>query len=285
MIDDILYSYAKNTDGVFVHIKDAVKTDYYYLESKDMEKIQMIVVHGEKLQWHFRSKVKADLIGMTAQHINLQAFICNSLEFYSHEFKCTITAKKSKSEYRLNNNRIVDVAYFDDNNDFLCGIEVVHTNDISVDKFKDLYESDYLIFKVHTHDPKRFIFVNNRKAFDRSIIEAERKIEQYKNKWREEMAETNTGFRKKASEYSGRHIDIEIEYTQVKAEYNRLREKERIIDDEIYRMRNRHNISESYFDSYGLVKNRLEQSDTEEGKLIKDIARITTEINKILLTQ
>jgi hypothetical protein len=144
-MSEILYAYAKNNNGEFVNIKDANRENFYYLESESNEKAEMIVVQGEQLQWHYRSKVKNIAIRMTAEHINLQAEISKNLSFYCQDLGSTINGKKSIIEYRLSNNRIVDVAFFDDNDDFLCGIEVVHSNDISDEKYKDLYESNYLI--------------------------------------------------------------------------------------------------------------------------------------------
>jgi hypothetical protein len=111
-MNEILYAYAKNNNGEFVNIKDANRENFYYLESESNDKAEMIVVQGEKLQWHFRSKVKNIAIRMTAEHINLQAEISKSLSFYCQDLGITINGKKSIIEYRLTNNRIVDVAYF-----------------------------------------------------------------------------------------------------------------------------------------------------------------------------
>jgi hypothetical protein len=162
-MSEVKYNYAKDINNNFVNIYDANRENYYYLESEFDGKVEMIVVQGLQYQWHFRSKISDIAPRMTAEHINLQAKLCNSLQFYCKQFDIHVIAKSSICEYRLPNNRIIDVAYFDENNDFLCGIEVVHTNDINDDKFNDLYNSDFLIFKVYTHDPEKFIFVDNRK--------------------------------------------------------------------------------------------------------------------------
>lgn len=208
-MEEVKYSYAKDKNNNFIHVLDATKDEDYYLLSEFGEEVIMTPVQGEERQWHFRSKVKGQAIGMTAEHINLQAFLCNSLEFYCSDLDLKITAKSSIPEYRLSNGRIVDVAYFDDYNDFLCGIEVVHTNDISEEKFKNLYESDYLIFKVYTNAPKRFIFIGNSKADRESYKKAQnicgKEIEKYRIKWRDEMGKSNELLSKKVREFVSRY--------------------------------------------------------------------------------
>jgi hypothetical protein len=158
---EVKYEYAIDEFGVYTHIKDVDKNKSYHLLVYG-DKIDMIPAMGEYNQWHFRTK-NSNYAGMSPQHWNLQAKLIAEKSFYSREFDITITANDAKSEYILSNGRIVDVAYFDTNNDFLCGIEVVHTNDIDREKQQDLYNSNYLIFKVYTNAPERFTFVDNKK--------------------------------------------------------------------------------------------------------------------------
>ena len=161
---EIKYEYAIDEFGVYTHIKDVDKTKSYHLLEYD-NKIDMIPAMGKINQWHFRTK-NNQYVGMSPEHWNLQAKLIAEKSFYSQEFDITITANDAKREYKLSNGRIVDVAYFDINNDFLCGIEVVNTNDIDYQKFQDLYNSNYLIFKVYTNAPKRFTFVDNKEIND-----------------------------------------------------------------------------------------------------------------------
>jgi len=158
---EIKYEYAIDEFGVYTHIKDVDKTKSYHLLEYD-NKIDMIPAMGKINQWHFRTK-NNQYVGMSPEHWNLQAKLIAEKSFYSQEFDITITANDAKREYKLSNGRIVDVAYFDINNDFLCGIEVVNTNDIDYQKFQDLYNSNYLIFKVYTRAPGRITYVDNKK--------------------------------------------------------------------------------------------------------------------------
>lgn len=258
---EVKYAYAKNKDNVYISINDIHlnnRYEYYYLLSDSLQELQMIpVINGER-QKHFRTKSDGVLVGESPEHLNLKAFLCNSLEFYCQDIDEIIKAKYAKDEYQLENDRIVDVAYFDDNDDFLCGIEVVHTNDIKYKKFRDLYESDYLIFKVYTHAPQRFIFVNNRK------IETETN-KQIIRGFQEEIEKSNR---------DGIGENEKLLYI--------LKEKSRQLFKELYPMRNRHNIGLSYFDSLREVKSKLQQTEGEEGELIRDIEEITKQINAFL---
>jgi hypothetical protein len=303
-MSEILYAYAKNNNGEFVNIKDANRENFYYLESESNDKAEMIVVQGEQLQWHYRSKVKNIAIRMTAEHINLQAEISKNLSFYCQDLAITINGKKSKIEHRLSNNRIVDVAYFDENDDFLCGIEVVHTNDISDEKYKDLYESNYLIFKVYTDDPKRFIFINNSKIDRESLSEAEKrtiysndvrisKIEnafrEYKQQWQKQMESDNKYYSGKYRTIKNEHELFkqqykpdEDEYYKITTEYQRLIETENVIRTKLHNITSRIYKQGNYFDREKFIKSELRKIEGEEGELIRDIEEITKHINAFL---
>ena len=303
-MSEILYAYAKNNNGEFVNIKDANRENFYYLESESNEKAEMIVVQGEQLQWHYRSKVKNIAIRMTAEHINLQAEISKNLSFYCQDLGSTINGKKSIIEYRLSNNRIVDVAFFDDNDDFLCGIEVVHSNDISDEKYKDLYESNYLIFKVYTDAPKRFIFINNSKIDRESLSEAEKrtiysndvrisKIEnafrEYKQQWQKQMESDNKYYSGKYRTIKNEHELFkqqykpdEDEYYKITTEYQRLIETENVIRTKLYNLTSRIYKQGNYFDREKFIKSELRKIKDEEGELIRDIEEITKQINAFL---
>ena len=264
----------------------------------------MIVVQGEQLQWHFRSKVKNIAIRMTAEHINLQAEISKNLSFYCQDLGSTINGKKSIIEYRLSNNRIVDVAFFDDNDDFLCGIEVVHSNDISDEKYKDLYESNYLIFKVYTDAPKRFIFINNSKIDRESLSEAEKrtiysndvrisKIEnafrEYKQQWQKQMESDNKYYSEKCrtikNEYElfkQQYKTDEDEYYKITTEYQRLIETENVIRTKLHNLTSRIYKQGNYFDREKFIKSELRKIKDEKGELIRDIEEITKQINAFL---
>jgi hypothetical protein len=262
LMQEVKYAYAKNKDNVYVSINDVHlnnRYEYYYLLSESLQELQMIpVINGER-QKHFRTKSDGVSVGESPEHLNLKAFLCNSLEFYCKDIDEKITAKYAKDEYQLENNRIVDVAYFDDDNNFLCGIEVVHTNDIKYNKFKDLYQSDYIIFKVYTHAPQGFIFVNNRK------------IETETNK------QVIRGFQE----------EIEISNRDGIGENEKLlyilKQKSRQLFKELYPLRNKHNIGLSYFDSLRQVKSELQKTKGEEGELIRDIEQITKQINQFYI--
>ena len=161
---EIKYEYAIDEFGVYTHIKDVDKNKNYHLLVYG-DKIEMIPAMGKINQWHFRTK-NNQYVGISPEHWNLQAKLIAEKTFYCRELDITIIANDAKREYKLSNGRIVDVAYFDINNDFLCGIEVVNTNDIDYQKFQDLYNSNYLIFKVYTNDAKRFTFVGNKAIND-----------------------------------------------------------------------------------------------------------------------
>jgi hypothetical protein len=303
-MSEILYAYAKNNNGEFVNIKDANRENFYYLESESNDKAEMIVVQGEQLQWHYRSKVKNIAIRMTAEHINLQAEISKNLSFYCQDLGSTINGKKSKIEYRLSNNRIVDVAFFDDNDDFLCGIEVVHSNDISDEKYKDLYESNYLIFKVYTDAPKRFIFINNSKIDRESLSEAEKrtiysndvrisKIEnafrEYKQQWQKQMESDNKYYSGKYRTIKNEHELFkqqykpdEDEYYKITTEYQRLIETENVIRTKLHNITSRIYKQGNYFDREKFIKSELRKIKDEEGELIRDIEEITKQINAFL---
>ena len=163
-MSNVKYKYAIDEFGVYTHIKDVDKSKSYHLLVYG-NKIDMIPAMGEYNQWHFRTK-NNQYAGMSPEHWNLQAKLIAEKTFYCKELDIAIIANKAKHEYELSNGRIVDVVYFDSNNDFLCGIEVVHTNDINREKQKDLYNSNYLIFKVYTNDPKGFTFVGNKAIND-----------------------------------------------------------------------------------------------------------------------
>jgi hypothetical protein len=291
-MSEILYAYAKNKNGEFVNIKDANRENFYYLESESNDKAEMIVVQGEQLQWHYRSKVKNIAIRMTAEHINLQAEISKNLSFYCQDLAITINGKKSKIEHRLSNNRIVDVAYFDENDDFLCGIEVVHTNDISDEKFKDLYESDYLIFKVYTDAPKRFIFINNSKIDRESLSEAEKRaiyeFEEYKQQWKKQMDENNKSLSKNCksikSDYNTLRSLDENKNARIRNEYKKLIAKENYIRNEVYNLSSGIYKQGNYFDREKFIKSELRKIEGEESELIRDIEEITKQINKFYIT-
>ncbi len=289
-MNEILYAYAKNNNGEFVNIKDANRENFYYLESESNEKAEMIVVQGEKLQWHFRSKVKNIAIRMTAEHINLQAEISKNLSFYCQDLGSTINGKKSIIEYRLSNNRIVDVAFFDDNNDFLCGIEVVHSNDINNEKYKDLYESNYLIFKVYTDAPKRFIFINNSKIDRESLSEAKKKaiyeFAEYKQQWKKQMDENNKSLSKNCksikSDYNTLRSLDENKNARIRNEYKKLIAEENDIRNEVYNLTSGIYKQGNYFDREQFIKSELQKTEGEEGELIRDIEQITKQINAFL---
>jgi hypothetical protein len=291
-MNEILYAYAKNNNGEFVNIKDANRENFYYLESESNDKAEMIVVQGEKLQWHFRSKVKNIAIRMTAEHINLQAEISKSLSFYCQDLGITINGKKSIIEYRLTNNRIVDVAYFDDNDDFLCGIEVVHTNDINNEKYKDLYESNYLIFKVYTNAPKRFIFINNSKIDRESLSEAKKRaiyeFAEYKQQWQKQMVEDNKILSKDCksikSDYNSLRSIDENKNARIRNEYKKLIAKENSIRKQVYNLKSGIYKQGNYFDREQFIKSELQKTKGEEGELIRDIENITKQINQFYIT-
>jgi hypothetical protein len=291
-MSEILYAYAKNKNGEFVNIKDANRENFYYLESESNDKAEMIVVQGEQLQWHYRSKVKNIAIRMTAEHINLQAEISKNLSFYCQDLGITINGKKSKIEHRLSNNRIVDVAYFDENDDFLCGIEVVHTNDISDEKYIDLYESNYLIFKVYTDAPKRFIFINNSKIDRESLSEAEKtaiyEFAEYKQQWKKQMDENNKSLSKNCrsikSDYNTLRSLDENKNARIRNEYKKLIAKENDIRNEVYNLSSGIYKQGNYFDREKFIKSELRKTEGEESELIRDIEEITKQINQFYIT-
>ena len=276
----VLYEYAKNDKGEFVSIEKADKSKYYFLECEDGGNVQMIAVQGDIKKWHFRSKVQGAAIRMTAEHINLQAKISADLAFYCNDLDLHVYAKSSIVEYRLANNRIVDVAYFDSNDNFLCGIEVVHSNDISDEKFKDLYNSNYLIFKVYTDDPKRFIFVDNgeidresknrakeslRDEIEESKIRASEEIRandteilSYPILWRDKMAEINREYASKARTERAKYEKLAREHEALKKEY---REHE-------------------YFSRIQRANNEV---TIEESELIESIRELTKQYNNLNL--
>lgn len=283
---NVLYEYAKNESGNFINIKDAIKTDFYYLESEYKGKVQMIPVQGDVKQWHFRSKVQGEAIRMTAAHINLQAKLCNDLSFYCKELDIEIKAASVIPEYRLSNNRIVDVAYFDTNNDFLCGIEVVHTNDISPEKFQDLYNSDYLIFKVYTNAKGRFIFVDNKRIKRKAKECARNEIFENIQKWKTSMGDVNKELSERARRIKERIIQlskdeynpspqIRIEIVNFKREINKLNERLRKIESKF-------TVGGTYFSSQVEIKSKLRETEGEKGELIRDIEKITEQINNLL---
>lgn len=259
-MNEVKYAYAKNEQNVYIFINDISQNnryEFYYLLSDKSEKIQMIpVINGDR-QKHFRTKSDGIAVGMSAEHLNLIAKLCDDKQFYCKDLDLVIIAKRAKDEYVLKDiNRIVDVAYFDDNNDFLCGIEVVHTNDINYEKFKDLYNSDYLIFKVYTYAPKRFIYIDNRK------IETETNQQVIR------------GFQQEIQNSKRNGITENEKLLYI------LKEDSRKLFDEIYPMQNNHNIGFSFNDLQKEFKFRLQETDGQEGELIKDIEQLTKQINK-----
>lgn len=307
---EVKYAYAKNNQNVYVFINDITQNnryEFYYLLSDKGEQIQMIpVINGER-QKHFRTKSDGVAVGMSAEHLNLIAKLCNDKQFYCKDLDLPITAKRAEDEYELKDiNRRVDVAYFDDNDDFLCGIEVVHTNDISDEKYIDIYNSNYLIFKVYTYDSERFIYVNNgkidresnEKAIARTAMaDAERAerintaLSKYIIEWKNQMGKEN--------------INLSTEFRRIKMEYDSLKSEyepvERIIDnykkenreleyihnglkEQICAMRHGFNKSANYFESLEEVRIALRETEGEEGELIRDIEQITKQINQFYIT-
>lgn len=262
-MNKVKYAYAKNEKNVYVFINDIHQNNrykYYYLLSDKNEKIQMIPVINGKRQKHFRTKSDGVAVGMSAEHLNLIAKLCHDKQFYCKDLDLPISAKRAEDEYLLKDiNRIVDVAYFDDNDDFLCGIEVVHTNDINYSKFKDIYQSDYLIFKVYTYASEKFKFVNNRK------IETETN-QQVIRGFEEEIEKSNT---------DGIGEDEKLLYI--------LKEYSRKLFNEIYPMQSKHNIGFSFNDLQREFKVRLQETEGEEGQLIRECNELTKEINEFLL--
>jgi len=262
---EIKYAYAKNEQNIYVFINDINQNnryEFYYLLSDKGDKIQMIpVINGER-QKHFRTKSDAVAVGMSAEHLNLIAKLCDEKQFYCKDLDLHVTAKRAKDEHTLEDiNRRVDVAYFDDNDDFLCGIEVVHTNDINYSKLKDIHQSDYLIFKVYTYAPERFKFVNNTKIETETNRQVIRGFE-------EEIQKSKT---------DGIGEDEKLLYI--------LKEDSRKLFKEIYPMRNKHNIGLSFNDSLRQFKVRLQQTEGEGGELIRNIERLTKQINQFHTTQ
>ena len=300
---EVKYAYAKNEQNVYVFINDISQNnryEFYYLLSDKSEQIQMIpVINGER-QKHFRTKSFGVAVGMSAEHLNLIAKLCDEKQFYCKDLDLPITAKRAKDEYTLKDiNRIVDVAYFDDNDNFLCGIEVVHTNDISDEKYIDIYNSNYLIFKVYTYDSERFIYVNNGKI-DREVSQqtaerteyarekSNRKINEtlskYIKQWNSEMEENN-----KFLSNSNKNLRLQCESLRkidtnknsgIKNEYNELEQIERELKNEVYSMQHGFYQSANYFDSLEQIRFRLKETPGEEGELIRDIEQITKQINQ-----
>lgn len=304
---EVKYAYAKNEQNVYVFINDISQNnryEFYYLLSDKGEKIQMIpVINGDR-QKHFRTKSEGIAVGMSAEHLNLIAKLCNEKQFYCKDLDFSVTAKRAEDEYKLDDiNRIVDVAYFDDNNDFLCGIEVVHTNDISDEKFIDIYNSNYLIFKVYTDAPERFIYVNNgkidtdvsQKTSERTQYEREesnRKINKtlskYIKQWNFEMEENNKFLSESNNELrlqceSLRKVDND-KNSRIKNEYYELEQIERELKNEVYSMQHGFYQSANYFDSLEQIRFRLKETPGEEGELIRDIEEITKQINEFYTT-
>ena len=304
---EVKYAYAKNEQNIYVFINDINQNnryEFYHLLSDKGEKIQMIpVINGDR-QKHFRTKSEGVAVGMSAEHLNLIAKLCNDKQFYCKDLDLPVIAKRAKDEYLLKDiNRIVDVAYFDDNNDFLCGIEVVHTNDISDEKFIDIYNSNYLIFKVYTNDSERFIYVNNgkidkdvsQKTSERTQYEREesnRKINEtlskYIKQWNFEMEENNKFLSESNNELrlqceSLRKVDND-KNSRIKNEYYELEQIERELKNEVYSMQHGFYQSANYFDSLEQIRFRLKETPGEEGELIRDIEEITKQINEFYTT-
>jgi hypothetical protein len=265
------------------------------------EKIQMIpVINGER-QKHFRTKSDGVAVGMSAEHLNLIAKLCHDKQFYCKDLDLHITAKRAEDEYKLKDiNRIPDVAYFDNNDDFLCVIEVVHTNDISDEKFIDLYDSNYLIFKVYTYAPERFIYVNNgkidrevsQKTFERTEFEREksnRKINETLSKfikqWKSEMEENNRFLSKSNKNLrlqceSLRKVDTD-KNSRIRDEYKKSKEVERELKNEVHSMQHGFYQSANYFDSLEQIRFRLQETEEEEGQLIRECNELTKEYNEL----
>lgn len=295
-MDDIKYSYAINQNGDFVDIYDANREDSYHILFAG-RKIEMIPVMGEVYQWHFRCK---EYIGMTPEHFNLQVELCEKKRFYCKSLDIQVNASFATIEYKLPFGRIIDVAYFDSDNNFLCGIEVVNTNDVDREKFKELYQSDYLIFKVYTNDPEKFIFIGNSEIERIASDQAEAELREYNKKYENQFNE----YKQKIGEEEDRvNEQIRIIETRFKSAENSIREQINPLIDRVARLEeDRHEFNHrsyahrrkietirlrtvrgGYFERLQAVRDRLMEAKGEEGQLIKDIREITEQINNLIL--
>jgi len=134
---EVKYAYAKNKDNVYISINDIHlnnRYEYYYLLSDSLQELQMIpVINGER-QKHFRTKSDGVSVGESPEHLNLKAFLCNSLEFYCQDIDEIIKAKyakkaKGQGEDVFDNDlgQLVQV---------MPAYTITHASDVAFDSFK-----------------------------------------------------------------------------------------------------------------------------------------------------
>lgn len=147
--------YAYTSKGVS-HISIANKFNEYFLD-RDMT-IPLVFCSGDKNvnYWRRKSNIsRSDMIKVfgnseSIEHYNKKMEIANSLTFFDDELNIKYKAHSAEVEYRLLAiNKIVDVAFFDDDGNILICIEVFKTNKKNysdIDKFNEeniiVYEYD-----------------------------------------------------------------------------------------------------------------------------------------------
>ncbi len=151
-IKDLQYTY--NHDGIFTHIDSANKQDKYYL---DIDKnIPLVFCKGSVVKPYFRTEanISADILreylggSESLEHYNAKMEFWRTKKMLSNNNM--IVAHTSKVEYRIKEiNKVVDVAFFDENGDLLIAIEVLHTNP---KKFKDIQKFNQINTPVYEYN-------------------------------------------------------------------------------------------------------------------------------------
>ena len=126
-----------------ISINNAEKGVKYYLDKE--RTIELVYCKGEKVSHYWRkvSNIPLDILrkvfgkSESIEHYNAKMQLSRQLTLFDEEYNCEFKFKRSETEYALKDiNKIVDVAYFNEDDDLIVCLEVYHTNKKTTEDIK-----------------------------------------------------------------------------------------------------------------------------------------------------
>ena len=183
--------HAKNSKGSLVSVVDAESKTDYYIDSNIY-----IAKKGELMRHHFALKNgKGGVNGHFTTNESLEHYNAKMMIAYNKYIKVDnvkIVAHKADTEVKIDS-RIIDVVFYDSNNEILCLIEVVKTSDLTNEKKEEL--TNYNIIRYDINNGERIEFVPRREDINLKISFDER-IRKIKEESQREYEELESRFSK-----------------------------------------------------------------------------------------
>ena len=183
--------HAKNLKGSLVSIANAESKTDYFIDSN-----VYIAKKGDLMRHHFALKNgNGGVDGHFVTNESLEHYNTKMMLAYNKVVEVddvTIIAHRSDTEVKIDN-RIIDVVFYDVNNEILCLIEVVKTSDLTSDKKEEL--TNYNIIRYDINNGERIEFIPRRTDINLKISFNER-IRKIKGESQREYEELESRFSK-----------------------------------------------------------------------------------------